>query len=145
MARDWQLSVDLANRLVFPVEILVTSLRPDILIHSPSKKLLVVIELTVPWEERIEEAHERKKAKYSELVNNCSEKGWRVWCFPVEIGTRGFPGKSTSYALSQLGMRFKEKRAALKDVGEQAERCSTWLWLSRKNINWGSQNLGSAS
>ncbi len=27
-----------------------------------------MLELTVPWEERIEEANERKRAKYQELV-----------------------------------------------------------------------------
>ena len=39
-------------------------------------------ELTVPWEDNVEEAHERKKEKYEKLVMQCEEHGWRVHCYP---------------------------------------------------------------
>ena len=39
-------------------------MRPDIVLWSETEKKLVVIELTVPWETRCEEAYERKKANY---------------------------------------------------------------------------------
>ena len=38
----------------------------DILLLSRMTKQIVFLELTVPWEERIGEAHERKKAKCKE-------------------------------------------------------------------------------
>ena len=63
-AQDWELRVDLDKRLVFPCEI-ETRLRPDM--FSTAKKLLIMVELTVPWESRIDEAYERKKLKYSDL------------------------------------------------------------------------------
>ena len=59
MARDWELRVDLEKKLVFP-PIVETTQRPDILLISEQTKKLVVIELTVPWETRCQEAHERK-------------------------------------------------------------------------------------
>ncbi|KAK0131186.1 hypothetical protein N1851_034112 [Merluccius polli] len=31
-----------------------------------------------PWEDRIEEANERKRVKYAELVEQCRSNGWRV-------------------------------------------------------------------
>ena len=34
---------------------------------STTKKLLIMVELTVPWESKIDEAYERKKLKYSDL------------------------------------------------------------------------------
>ncbi|XP_042611284.1 trafficking protein particle complex subunit 12-like [Cyprinus carpio] len=40
-------------------------------------KSVIVIELTVPWEEGLEGAYERKKAKYADLVVECRESGWR--------------------------------------------------------------------
>ena len=52
---------------------------------------MTIVELTVPWEERTEEAYERKMAKYQELAEACSNKGWKTWVFPVEVGCRGFP------------------------------------------------------
>ena len=60
MVNDWVLLVDLKRQLRFPKDIVPTNLRPDIVIFSKESKVCVIMELTVPWEERIEEAHERK-------------------------------------------------------------------------------------
>ena len=57
-ARDWQLLVDLEHQLKFPSHIAVTTLRPDIVLVSESTKQAVLLELTVPWEDRLEEAFE---------------------------------------------------------------------------------------
>ncbi|TWW77675.1 hypothetical protein D4764_12G0010650 [Takifugu flavidus] len=70
-APDWQLHVDLGKQLILPQHIVTTSLRPDMIIISEASKHLNMLELLVPWEERIEEANERKRAKYQELVEEC--------------------------------------------------------------------------
>ena len=93
-AGDWQLQADLRGRMQFPQEIAATNQRPDIVIWSPSSRPAILVELTVPWEERIEEAYERKRNKYQDLVADCQQRGWRVWCLPVEVGCRGFVGQS---------------------------------------------------
>ena len=77
-ARDWNLQVDLGRRLKFPEKITITSLRPDMVLSSESTKQVVLLELTVPWEDRIEEAYARKKAKYEELVAECRCGGWKA-------------------------------------------------------------------
>ena len=71
-ATGWNMEVDLGRRLVFP-NIVQTTLRPDIVLWSKKGKKLIVIKLTVPWETRCEEAYERKKAKYTELVDLCRQ------------------------------------------------------------------------
>lgn len=43
--------VDLDKQLVFPREIVDTALRPDIVMWSTAAKRVLIIELTVPWEE----------------------------------------------------------------------------------------------
>ncbi|XP_053380041.1 uncharacterized protein LOC128548701 [Mercenaria mercenaria] len=86
----WEMAVDLRRKLIFP-DIVQTNLRPDIVIWSRKDKRLVMIELTVPWETRCDEVYERKRAKYTELQEQCKERGWKTWLFPVEIGSRGFP------------------------------------------------------
>ncbi|XP_052256524.1 uncharacterized protein LOC127861838 [Dreissena polymorpha] len=91
--RDWKMEVDLGRRLVFP-NVVQTTLRPDIVLWSETGKKLFTIELTVPWEARCEEAYERKKAKYTELMDLCKQQGWRTWIFPVEVGVRGFCSQS---------------------------------------------------
>ena len=35
-------------------------------------------DLTVPWEENIEEAHERKISKYDELLEEWQSNGWKA-------------------------------------------------------------------
>ncbi len=93
-ANDWKISVDLGNQLVFPREITVTNMRPDIVIWSMSTKTTVLGELTVPWEENVGVANEFKKDKYVDLVEQCKSQEFKVLCHPVEISCRGFGTKS---------------------------------------------------
>ena len=60
--RDWGLSADLKTYLQFPVDIIQTEKRPDIVAWS------YCTELAVPWEENREEAHERKKTDTEHCV-----------------------------------------------------------------------------
>ena len=53
----------LVRKFVFP-SIVETNLRPEAVLVSQQSKTLVAIELTVPWEEICEKAHERKGFKY---------------------------------------------------------------------------------
>ena len=83
----WEMKVDLGRQLVLP-NIIHNAQRPDIVISSPNDRTLVMVELTVPWETRCEEAYERKMAKYTELQEQCRIRGWSSWLFPVDIGCR---------------------------------------------------------
>ena len=113
-----------------------TNQRPDALIISRETKSIVILELTIPWEDRMDEAYERKAAKYQDLVMASQDKGWKAWCFPIEIGCRGYLGRSASRALNTLGLEKREKATVLREAGEQAERSSNWLWLRRNDPNW---------
>ena len=93
-AADWKLAADVGEQLTFPQEVAVTTRRPDIVLWSPATKQVVMVELTVPWEERIEEANERKRSKYQTLVEECQDNGWRAWCMLVEVGCHKFAGQS---------------------------------------------------
>ncbi|KAK0134483.1 hypothetical protein N1851_029912 [Merluccius polli] len=61
-AQDWELKVDLGKQLKFPENVAVTTLRLDMVLLSEATKQVI---LTVPWEERIEEANKRKIASKS--------------------------------------------------------------------------------
>ena len=77
---------------------------------STAMKLLIMVELTVPWESRIDEAYKRKKLKYSDLSDRCREKGWSAGCYPVDVGCREFVETSTIRALRQIGLTGKERK-----------------------------------
>ena len=59
--RGWNVSEDLKTSLQFPVHIIQTEKRPDIVAWSDSNKSVLLIELTIPREENREETHEWKK------------------------------------------------------------------------------------
>ena len=64
--QTWTLQADLDKKMQFP-DIVQTSLRPDIVIQLNATKRLVIVELTVPWDERCQSAYELKTAKYTDL------------------------------------------------------------------------------
>lgn len=56
-AQDWQLQVDLGRQSKFLEHISATSLRPDTVLTLKSTEQVVLLELTVSWEDWIEEAN----------------------------------------------------------------------------------------
>lgn len=130
-AQDWQLEVDLGRQLKFPQHVVKTSLRPDNVLVSEATRNLVMLELTVPWEDRMEEAFERKRVKYDGLVSNCHNQGWKARCLPVEVGCRGFAGQSLYKAYTALGITGERRRRAICNSTEAAEKALRWLWIKR--------------
>ena len=55
-------------QIVFPAIICATDNRPDVVIWSKESKRVIIIELTVPAEENIANAHHRKTVKYEALI-----------------------------------------------------------------------------
>ena len=51
---------------------------------------------------------------------NCTANGWKTWCFPVEIGCRGFPGNALWRAFKMLGIVGKERRFTIEEAGRKA-------------------------
>ena len=94
---------------------------------SRNTRNLIIIELTVPWEERMEEANERKREKYQDLVDECKEKGWKTWCWPIEVGSRGFAGQSMLRMLKNLGIVGNQRKRLVDKTTKAAERASRWL------------------
>ncbi|XP_069134670.1 uncharacterized protein [Argopecten irradians] len=118
-ARDWEMRADIQQRMGFPAEVASTPLRPDVVLWSRSSKQVVLVELTVPWEDRMEEADERKQQKYQQLVEECQHRGWKTWCLPIEVGCRGFPGQSLWRALRLLGVTGADRRDLISAVSRQ--------------------------
>lgn len=66
------------------MEIATTNPRPDLVLWSPSNRSVYIIELTVPWEDNVGEAYERKKLRYAELAADAKQRGWKATVLPVE-------------------------------------------------------------
>lgn len=95
-----------------------TTLRPDIIVVSKTTKNILIMELKVPREDCLGEAHERKRTKYEHLVISFWEHGCKVKCMPIVVGCRGFGAQSVHRALSVLGSAW-EVRASQSHQGLQ--------------------------
>ena len=57
-AEDWKLLSDQKSSLVVPIFLAITTLRPDIIVYSVQTKVVIVIELTSPFEKNFEDHHQ---------------------------------------------------------------------------------------
>ena len=111
MTTDWRINFDFHNNPTIPSEAEPsTILRPDIVIFSLAKKVIIWFEQTVPLERNMLHAHCRKVERYEKLVSNIKLNGWTVHPFTIEIGALGFLGKRFNAMLSLLGMKPTQKK-----------------------------------
>ena len=123
---DWHVATDLKHNFIFPTEIALTTKRPDIVIWSVKSKKVFVIELTVPYEENFDWAHQHK---YEDLQEQCVRDGWIMNVFPIEVRCRGFIANSTSVFLTNPGLPPSDKRKYMEMIQDKALTASTWIWL----------------
>ena len=62
--------------------------------HRMSSDAFILVEMPVPWEDRIEASYVLKTEKYSDLVKDLEDSGFRVKLMPVEVRARDLIGKS---------------------------------------------------
>ena len=117
----------------FPHHIVVTQLRPDLVIWSDTLRVVVMLELTIPHERGLTDANKRKAEKYAALKQECTDRGWRVELLPVEVGVFGHVGLSMQKACRMLGAWSKKLQDSLEEI---ALRCSYAIYVARKASNW---------
>ena len=129
----WNVASDLTGaRKPFPIP---TALKPDIFMWCDERKMLELVELTVPYEENIDAARNRKEERYEELVKQCGEEGWRTWHSPIEIGCRGFVGLRFKKWFMSLGFSHKSTKDVMKRIQETVEKASHWIWIKREDMS----------
>ena len=113
---------------------MVTTLRPDLVVWSQARKRVEIVELTVPWETRLEYEHERKAEKYAELVAEVREQNWKCELSCVEVGCRGFIGESMVKWMKRIGLKGRGVKGWQRKIEEVVEGVSGWIVLehSRK-------------
>jgi zinc-binding in reverse transcriptase len=142
-ATDWKFQADLqydekGAKIPFrvPEEVIISPLAPDIIIWSVSSKVVVFLELTVPWEEKTDAAQARKDQKYTELETLCQGSAWTVHRYAFEVGARGFVAPSFLKAFTKIGMPSRQRKELCRRVARKALVCSYILYLERNNPAW---------
>ena len=130
--------------VVFPPEILpTTEFRPDIVIYSSNLCEVLIVELTVPAEENIEKAQNRKREKYKSLLEllKRTQPKWKATLLTVECGARGFVASSFVKCLKRLGFSDGQNKKICKLVSNVVAKCSYTIWNMRNSRKWPGFNL----
>ena len=67
-----------------------------------------MLELTISFEAQVEDARQRKQAKYQDLVEAACAAGFSTELITVEIGSRGMVDDST-FAMLQSAVKASQK------------------------------------
>ena len=96
-----------------PPEIVITTLKPDIVIIDKKSKSLEIFELTVPGESRISISHNLKLGKYQHFETDIHT--YKVSVLPFEIGSStGYISRENKTSLARLH-RFCKRDIKLKN------------------------------
>ena len=132
---DWTFLFDLGEGLAFPPEIAITNLRPDAVIFSRHLRTVIMLELTVPIEDRVSISENIKTAWYKNLISECHSNGWKTHLITIEIGCRGYVPNNLIPKLKQLGLSKASCSDTRKVCSTTALRCSYVLYLNRNNTS----------
>ena len=121
-----------------PADVIVSTLRPDIVLLDRKKKDLGIFELTCPGEQRIEIANSLKKEKYEHFSTDI--KTHKVSVLPFEVGSRtGHITRRNHNTLHTLhkwckkDIKFKNFR---KNISAITVLSSYYLFNCRNEKNW---------
>ena len=90
-----------------PPHVILTSQRPDIVILSETKKDIVIVELSVPFEMNIETRHVQKCNKYAPLVNDIVNQGYNCQLICLEVGPEAMCRKETKADWKHCSQRWR--------------------------------------
>ena len=127
-----------SNGGTIPPHILVTTLRPDIVIIDEKKKAISVFELTVPGELRIKEAHKLKHSKYEHFERDI--KAYKVKVIPFEIGSHtGLVTNDNRTYLHDLHSFCKSDiklKKFIQNISVIAVLGSFYIFNARHDLDW---------
>ena len=127
---------------VIPPHLIVTPLRPDVFVVNEETRVIIILELTCPWERNIDRDHVYKEEKYAPLVADLS-RDFTVSQFSVEISARGMITKENKSRLKCFGLKCCEARNSdLKGLISACSKASLLasfsIFSARNEPSWSS-------
>ena len=135
---NFELECDLQNCCYgFLLRTFFSTLRPDICIFNKEEKRIVLMELTVPFDELMTAAAHRKSTKYRDLVYNIQDAGYHVSLVTVEVGSRGVVSDSFFTFISDWTSTKGHESSSLFDSIRRKVICSSYaIWSRRNSDSW---------
>ena len=85
---------------------------------SSSTDAIILMDLTVPWEDRLQYINALKEDKYADLLMDLEAKGYGTDLFPIEVGARGVVGRSIYAFLAKIGLSSQERTKTMTRMSE---------------------------
>ena len=126
-----------------PVNVIVSKLKPDIVIQNKQENSIHLVELTVPFETNISKAHERKQTKYLDLVSDISDNGFTCDLTCFEVGSRGLITQENVGHIVEIFSfvgKSKPSKKFMKELSKMALLSSYTIWNARQEPAWGSDD-----
>ena len=139
LAQDWLFHIDLpefieaGTQYRVPHDIILTNLKPDLLLISWKQKIIIIIEITSPNDNNLEYWRKKKRDKYDKLKRWVAY-GWACHVFSLEVSSRGFVQANSFYELcAALGIEGPNRKSLRNSLSKIALRCSYVVWINRFN------------
>lgn len=110
--KDWHMVAHLKRRLEFLREIMTAS-RPDIVLWFAVDGSVLMIKLTISWEE--------DTRGNTSSMPSLQPSGWKSRVYPVEIGSGGCVAKELVQLLRLAGMTGTSLEREVRGLGQKAE------------------------
>ena len=123
-----------------PPHVLVTAMKPDIVVLSEFSQEVIILELTCPWDANIARSHSYKSEKYAPLVADLSSTHV-VSFFSVEVSARGQVTKENRSRLKSFLLKCcscpKELSKPLIPIVSKAALLSSYsIFSARREPTW---------
>ena len=123
-----------------PPHVLVTAMKPDIVVVNELSQEVIVFELTCPWDTYIARSHAHKSEKYAPLVADLSQR-FIVSFYPVEVSARGQVTKENrarikSFLLKCCSNPMAFSKSIVSIASKAALLSSYSLFCARKEPTW---------
>lgn len=122
---DWPMVAHRRRRPVFLREIKTTA-PPDIVLWFAVEGSVLMIPLTLPWDEDMR--------GNTSSTPSLQQTGWNSRVYPVEIRSRGFAGEVLVQLLRSAGMTGTSLLREVRGLGQEAENWDCWLRLQKKEM-----------
>ena len=128
LGNNWILSADLPGwRNDHPKMISSKGLRPEMVLFSKENSKVILVELTILFESRLEQSHDYKTSKYEDLKKELEKKGYSVIVKAMEIGASGFVAGTLYQFLGKIGFNRHNRSKSMKRLTEITENSSMWI------------------
>ena len=123
-----------------PPHILVTALKPDVVVINELSQEVIIFELTCPWDANIARSHSYKSEKYSPLVADLS-RTHVVSFFSIEVSARGQVSKENRSRLKCFLLKCctcsNEVSKAIVQIASKAALLASYsIFSARREPTW---------